>query len=258
LIFSPFRNFISPFIGHQLGQSKPGLLLMKALPHRFGWLGLGKKEYKMRTISLTLAATTLIFGAASFARAADAIDEVPAAPEAQYTENAPSGWDGGYVGGKATYQWGKVKEGGHYTNNGLGAGVYGGYNMQNGKIVYGPEADLNYSGIESDRAGIHTKQGLNGSVRGRVGYDLDPVLLYGTAGLAATGLKAEDKHSQETNTLLGLTVGAGAETKITDSITARAEYRYTDYQRQNFDLNSGNQRLGLKTHEVNLGLGVRF
>jgi outer membrane immunogenic protein len=207
---------------------------------------------------LTATASVLLIGAASMAHAADAIDEVPAAPEAQYTESAPSGWDGAYVGGKATYQWGKVKSGGNYSNNGLGAGVYGGYNMQNGKIVYGPEADLNYSGIESTRSGLHTKQGLNGSVRGRVGYDLDPVLLYGTAGLAATDLRGQDKTSRENNTLLGLTVGAGAETKITDSITARAEYRYTDYQRQNFDLDSGNKRLGLKTHEVNLGLGVRF
>ena len=37
-----------------------------------------------------------------------------------------------------------------------------------------------------------------------------------------------------------------------------AEYRYTDYKRQNFDLDSGSDRRGLKTHELNLGLGVRF
>lgn len=212
----------------------------------------------MRNLMMTLMASAMLIGAASLARAADAIDEVPAAPEAQDTVSGPTGWDGGYVGAKLGYQWGKTKEGGHYDANGLGTGVYTGYNIQNGKIVYGPEADLNYSGIDHTTNGVKTQQQLNGSLRGRVGYDLDPVLLYGTAGLAISDVKSQDATSSESNTLFGLTAGAGAETKITDSITARAEYRYTDYKRQNFDLDSGSDRRGLKTHELNLGLGVRF
>ncbi|MDO6963720.1 outer membrane protein [Rhizobium alvei] len=212
----------------------------------------------MRNLIKTLAATVLIAGAAGFAHAADAIDEVPVAPEANDVVTAPGGWDGAYVGGKATYQWGKVKSGADYDAQGLGAGLYGGYNMQNGQIVYGGEADLNYSGIDATHAGVTTKQRLNGSVRGRIGYDLEPALVYGTAGLAATNLKASDATSSTDKNLLGLTVGAGVETKITESITARAEYRFNNYQTQTFNLDSGATDRGLKEHQINLGLGVRF
>jgi outer membrane immunogenic protein len=212
----------------------------------------------MRNVFMTLTASVLLIGAASVARAADAIDAVPDAPEAQETVDMPGGWEGGYLGGKLTYQRGTVKDGKNYNANGYGAGLYGGYNMQNGKIVYGPEADLNYSGIDSESHGIDTKQKLNGSIRGRIGYDLDPVLLYGTAGLAATDLRVKDKTSSDTNTLVGVTVGAGVEGKITDSIIARGEYRFTDYQTQTFDLKSGTPDRDLKEHSFNLGLGVRF
>lgn len=212
----------------------------------------------MRNLFKTLTASALMFGAVSLAHAADAIDEVPAAPEAQETVDVPGGWDGAYVGGKITQQWGKTAPGGHHDTNGLGAGLYGGYNLQNDKIVYGAEADLNYSGVDGIENGITTKQRLNGSLRGRLGYDLDPVLVYGTGGLAATNLKATDKTSSDDKTLIGLAIGAGIEGKITDTITARTEYRYNKYQSQTFDLNSGAKDRGLSEHSINVGLGVRF
>jgi outer membrane immunogenic protein len=206
----------------------------------------------------TLTASALVLGAVTMAQAADAIDEVPLAPEAQDTIVSSGGWEGGYAGAKGTYQWGKVKEGGAYNAQGLGTGVYGGYNLQNDKIVYGAEADLNYSGVDSKSGGVETKQRLNGSVRGRVGYDLEPALVYGTAGIAATDLKASDDTSSDSKTLIGLTVGAGVETKITDTITARTEYRFNNYQTQTFGLDSGNKDRGFKEHQLNVGLGVRF
>lgn len=212
----------------------------------------------MRNVFKTLAASALLASVAAFAHAADAIDEVPAAPESQDVVDIQGGWDGAYVGGKLTQQWGTVKDGKNYNANGLGGGLYGGYNLQNGKIVYGPEADINYSGIDSTSRDVTTKQKLNGSLRGRIGYDLDPVLVYGTGGIAATNLKAEDKTSSDSNTLVGVTLGAGVEGKITDTIIARGEYRFTDYQTQTFNLDSGARDRELKEHSLNLGLGVRF
>ena len=212
----------------------------------------------MRNVFKTLTASAMLFGSVAIAQAADAIDEVPVAPEAQDVVDVPQGWEGAYVGGKITQQWAKTAPGGEHDTNGLGAGLYGGYNMQNDKIVYGAEADVNYSGVDGTENGITTKQRLNGSLRGRIGYDLDPVLVYGTGGLAATNLKASDKSSSDDKTLLGLTLGAGVEGKITDSIVARTEYRYNKYQTQTFDLNSGAKDRGLTEHSINVGLGVRF
>ena len=213
----------------------------------------------MRYVFKTLAASALLFSAAALAHAADAIDEVPAAPESQDTvDMSTPGWEGAYVGGKMTYQRGTMRDGKNYNANGLGAGLYGGYNMQSDKIVSGADAYLNYPGIDSSNRDITTTPKLHGSVRGRIGYDLNPVLVYGTAGIAATDLKAEDHTSSDSNTLVGVTVGAGVEGKVTDSIIARGEYRFTDYQSQTFDLNSGARDRGLKEHSLNLGLGVRF
>jgi outer membrane immunogenic protein len=212
----------------------------------------------MRNVIRTLAASAFVLGAATFAQAADIVEEVPAAPESTDVMAQPSGWDGAYLGGKGTYQWGKVQNGRSYGADGLGAGIYGGYNLQDGKIVYGGEADLNYSGVDSSNDGVTTKQRINGSLRGRVGYDLDPALVYATAGLAATNLKASDATSSDDKSLIGFTLGAGVETKITDTITARTEYRFTNYQTQTFNLDSGATDRGLKEHSLNVGLGVRF
>ena len=211
----------------------------------------------MRTMIKTLTASAIVFGAVSVAQAADAIDEVPLAPEAQDVVTS-SGWEGGYVGAKGSYQWDKTHTGGDYNAEGLGAGLYGGYNLQNDKIVYGGEVDLNYSGVDERTNGVETEQRLNGSARARVGYDLEPALIYGTAGVAAANVKASDATSSDSNTLIGLTVGAGVEAKITDTITARTEYRFSDYQTQTFGLDSGNKDRSLKEHQVNVGLGVRF
>lgn len=212
----------------------------------------------MRNLFNTLAASViLVSAAAGVARAADAIDEIPSAPEA--VETVTSGnWEGAYVGGKLTHQWGKVKDSKDYDANGFGGGVYTGYNKQNGQIVYGAETDLNFSGIDKTYDGVKSEQGVNGSLRARIGYDLSPAMVYATGGLAATNLETKDSTSSDDKTLIGVTIGAGVETKITESITARTEYRFTNYQSQTFDLDSGATERGLKEHQVNVGLGVKF
>lgn len=211
----------------------------------------------MRTFTKILTASAIALCAASFARAADAIDEIPSAPES--VDVVPAGnWEGAYVGGKLTHQWGKTKINKDYDARGFGGGIYGGYNKQDGQIVYGVEADANYSGINRTYKDVEAEQGLNGSLRARVGYDLSPALVYATGGLAATNMEVTDKTSDSNKTLLGVTLGAGVETKITESITARTEYRFTNYQTQTFNLDSGATDRGLKEHQVNVGLGLKF
>ena len=92
---------------------------------------------------------------------------------------------------------------------GFGGGLYGGYNMQSGQIVYGAEADINYGDNDTRSPTRKMEQGVNGSVRARVGYDLNPVLVYGTAGVAASSVKATQAGGSDKKTLLGWTVGAG-------------------------------------------------
>mgnify|MGYP002140558920 CR=1 FL=1 len=164
-------------------------------------------------------------------------------------------------GGGLTYDFGKFtgSTDGRDAKD-LGGTVYGGYNMQNGSIVYGAEADISYNGEDgSAGAGLKGTQGVNGSIRGRVGYDLNPFLVYGTAGVAVANHELEGNGTNDEKLAAGYTVGAGVETFVTDNITARVEYRYSDYQKRDFDLGAGPAiSKGFDDHSVKVGMGVKF
>jgi outer membrane immunogenic protein len=213
----------------------------------------------MRTIIATLIASTVSLVAFQAAHAADAIDEVPQAPAAEYSEPVAAGnWAGAYAGGTASWQRGDFQQQGEAKANGFGGGVYGGYNMQSGQMVYGAEADFGYSGVDSTHNGLTAKQGVNGSIRGRVGVDLNPVLVYGTAGVAGTNAELENAAGSDDRTMVGWTAGAGAEAFVTNNITARVEYRYSDYGSKKFNLGGTTVKSDMEDHSVRVGLGVKF
>lgn len=214
----------------------------------------------MRTLKIMLlaSATTVV---AFAAQAADAIYQAPEAPAATESYSAPAGnWSGAYVGGGVTYDFGKFtgSTDGRDAKD-LGGTVYGGYNMQNGSIVYGGEADISYNGEDgSAGAGLTGTQGVNGSVRGRVGYDLNPFLVYGTAGVAVANHELKSGGDNDEKLAAGYTVGAGVETFVTDNITARVEYRYSDYQKRDFNIGGSTISKGFDDHSVKVGMGVKF
>ena len=211
----------------------------------------------MRTLIATLIASSVSMVAFQAAHAADAIDEVPQAPAAEYSEPVVKNWSGAYLGGTASWQKGKFNGQGQDRGHAAGGGVYGGYNMQSGQFVYGGEADVNYSGVDHNNGVFTAKQGANGSIRGRVGVDLNPVLLYGTAGVAASNVEVKNAAGvKDDATLLGWTAGAGAEAFVTDNVTARVEYRYSDYGKKTF--NGAGVRSGFEDHSVRVGMGVKF
>jgi outer membrane immunogenic protein len=210
----------------------------------------------MRNLVVTLMASSILTFAA-VANAADAIDSIPEAPQA-YDQPVTGGqWGGAYVGGAAAYNFGRFNNS-SFNDEAIGGQLFGGYNVQQGQLVYGGEADLGYSGNDNTSGGVNTEQGVNGSVRARLGVEAGPALVYGTAGVAATRIEGSDATSSDTRNSLGLTAGAGAETMVTDSIFARAEYRYTDYQDKNFKLASGRAERGYDEHSLKVGVGVKF
>jgi len=200
--------------------------------------------------------SALALGGYTAAHAADAVEQIPQPPVAQEAPPAVNNWSGFYIGGAGDWN------AGHFNRNGdayaWGGQAFTGYNWQQGQIVYGVEADLGYSGADSTRNGLTAKNGVNGSVRGRIGYDFNPFMLYGTAGLAIGQNKLSDDTSSDSKTAVGYTVGAGAETFITNNITARLEYRYTDYGKEHFNLDSGSFSRGYDEQSVKVGIGVKF
>jgi outer membrane immunogenic protein len=116
-------------------------------------------------------------------------------------------------------------------------GLQGGYNVQNGSIVFGAEADYMFSSLKGTAAcpgGIATcisnTKGL-GSLRGRLGWAIaPPAMLYFTGGLAwgntqwsATpnigGPSANFSH-----TSAGYVLGGGAEFLLSKNWSLKAEY----------------------------------
>lgn len=168
-------------------------------------------------IAFALLATPI-----SGAFAADAVVDLPVA--------STFDWNGAYLGGQAGYGWGRADnsfpsnpaaEISGSVDGGFG-GLYGGWNIQNGNFVGGIDADINYSGIKGTSTNAATGESLNtkvtwtGDIRGRVGYAMDNLLIYGAGGLALGGIKVNVSNAGGTfasasETRAGWTLGAGAE-----------------------------------------------
>jgi outer membrane immunogenic protein len=169
-------------------------------------------------------------------------------------------WTGFYIGADLGYAWGKDTTAEYLTasntftgfnpsypiNSALG-GVYAGYNYQIGSAVLGVESDLEMARM---RGGFtdpvvggagDTKIDWQGSLRGRLGFAADKVLVYGTGGLAYADISHTytNLFSGVAETTSGLrtgwTAGAGIEMAVMSNWLVRAEYRYTEYGPYRYD-----------------------
>ncbi|HEY1153107.1 MAG TPA: outer membrane protein [Pseudolabrys sp.] len=131
---------------------------------------------------------------------------------------------GGAFGGRSGY-------GGNATG-GLVGGTLG-YNWQAGQAVFGLETDLDWANIKgsgTDVLGlaVETKNNYLGTVRGRVGYAWDRVMLYATGGLAYGNVKSSSVFGDASSTRAGWTLGGGLEFAVAGPWTAKVEYLYVD------------------------------
>ncbi|GHC68701.1 outer membrane protein [Limoniibacter endophyticus] len=208
-------------------------------------------------VSATIAALGLSVAAAS---AADVVYDAPPAPPAAPVEVAPvASWGGAYLGAQGGYGFSGDADlpGVGIETDGFVGGVFGGYNWETGNgLVYGIEADVNYSDVSGGAAGIQAKSGVDGALRARIGSAVTPdVLVYAAGGVAAKNQKIEAAGISEKETMVGWTAGVGTDVKLTENVFARGEYRYTDYGDEDFDT-FGN--VESKDHRVMVGVGVKF
>jgi outer membrane immunogenic protein len=197
-----------------------------------------------------LAATSLAWGA----DIAPGPYPPPAPAPAVYAPAPPPvyDWTGFYIGANAGWSFVNVTDTATFTGgllgglsasgtgsaNGAVAGAQIGYNYQVNAVVLGMEGDFDWSGVsETATAGIvsqTSKVPWLATIRARVGFAVDRVLFYGTAGAAfvdvsdnvtATGFGTLYNASQVD---FGWTVGAGVEAAFAQNWTARVEYLYAD------------------------------
>lgn len=208
-----------------------------------------KRNFAMLVAAVSFAALP------TFAFAADAIDEIPSAPEAPaYEEPQAGGWSGAYGGVYAGHGW--AKHGG-VNSKGFNGGVFGGYNMQTDSIVYGGEADAGYSASKGVAGGTAVKHGVNGALRARAGVDMGPAMVYGAAGVAATQGKLGIGAAEDSKTHIGWTAGAGIDAKITGNMIGRIEYRHNAYGKETYNVGGGTTAK-LSENEIRIGAGLKF
>lgn len=213
----------------------------------------------IRRILLGAASGAAIFALGSAAMAAD----LPAyEPPSEAIVAVPSfTWTGPYIGAQAGYSFGNASRG---NPDGLVVGGYLGYNYQfdNSPVVVGIETDFNYTDVDGRNKGARGGRNSTdwaGATRARIGYAFDRFLVYGAAGVAyadrdlkVNGLGKNDK------TAVGYTVGGGVEYAATDNLAVRAEYRYTDYGSDKFNLNGNTVKSSYDEHRIMGGVAYKF
>ena len=183
--------------------------------------------------------------------------EPPPAPPPVYVPPVPIfTWTGIYIGAQIGYAWGTSNTNigdnfGDFTsfstnNSGVIGGAHVGYNVQLSQFVVGLEGDVDGSSLSRTVSGtpfidgrvlvpvtISSNLNVQGSIRGRVGYAWDRVLLYATGGVAFAGINGSIStlfgYDSISTTRVGWTVGGGLEYAVTNNWSIRAEYRYAQF-----------------------------
>lgn len=191
-------------------------------------------------------------------------------------------WAGSYVGGfigGAHALW--IDD--FYRNNnhghaelpidGIEGGLWLGYNMYvSPKWIAGAEVDLGLSNASEttevfDNDSTYASVNHFGSLRGRLGYVTDKVLLYGTAGIAFANLtedlqkgrNAGEQLVRDNMYHLGYTLGGGAEYAFTDRWVGRLEYLYSKFNQDSFRNADGQlAEFNNQLHQVRLGVSYKF
>lgn len=169
--------------------------------------------------------------------AADLMVEAPIDVQASMFD-----WGGAYAGvvigaGQTNVDYDDSDSDAQLGQGSLAAFAVAGYNWLDGSILYGIEGDIGvlrgHGDVTDENDTVWTDNTLNGVVgtlRGRLGYATENLLLYGTAGLAITSDDYQADHFASfwngTAVRVGAVIGAGVEVAVTESMSLKAEGRY--------------------------------
>jgi outer membrane immunogenic protein len=230
---------------------------------------------KRKRIALLACLLTLSPCAVTKTSAADLPRRSAPRPIEDYAPPPVMTWGGFYVGVQGGYGFSSFQDGGGAVagspSGGL-IGVTGGYNyMIAPQILIGAEADFAFTGIDETNSPFFGAVGRGVvddvlTIRGRAGYSFDRLLVYGTAGFAAS------RNAIGYNNLFpipfsgyqsifqpGWAVGGGAEYMITPSISAKAEYVFTSTGTDRyFDFSPYSLNSGVNLSSIKGGVNFHF
>jgi outer membrane immunogenic protein len=214
---------------------------------------------------------------------------LPFLPPTPGASAGPWSWSGFYAGANYGGGAGRASQSdalfdrGQYDVGGSLAGATSGYNWQRGNLVYGLEADADYSRIEGATSGTNippcgafsilgdcsTQLRWLGTARGRVGITWDRLMAYATGGAAVGLLKSSEGQApgfligSGSVTRVGWTAGAGLEARIDQRWSAKLEYLYVDLGSgdiftEPFIFGTVSENVSFRTSIVRGGLNYRF
>jgi outer membrane immunogenic protein len=216
-----------------------------------------------------LLASACLFALAAPASAADlAARPYTKAPVAMASVYNWTGFYLGIVGGGAWEDSNSPRMQGGFV------GGTAGYNWQTSNVVFGVEADGAWADVSASAAGVVFVPGIGGipasvssktdamgTVRGRIGWAVNNVLLYGTGGYAWIDNKVTATLGpvsvSDSKFHSGWTVGAGVEAFIAPQWSVKGEYLYRSLGGETYF--SGAVPSGsLNFHTVQVGVNYHF
>ncbi len=225
----------------------------------------------MNRLAISLLTGVAALSFISAAHAADLIIDEPA-PVVGIVD-VGGNWDGVFIGAFAGYGWGTLTDddsllaltSGDDTLDltGWQVGVAAGANFTVSEaIVAGIVGDIAWTDLSGEDTTSDFAYDVNwlGSIRGRLGFDGGAFLPYVTAGVAFANATASEPlaPSEDTQTHIGWTVGAGVEFAVADNISLDLLYRYTDYGSKDYALTDPATPLSLNTHTISAGVNFKF
>lgn len=175
---------------------------------------------------------------------------------AQAQQSHRSGnWQGVYIGGHAG---GAIGSASGANTSGFVGGVQIGVNGQFDKVVLGVEADVGATSNGNTGFGTKFRQGTNGSMRGRVGYSFDRVMVYGTGGVAVSNYEYKSTSASASRMRTGTVIGAGAELMLTDNVSVRGEILRYNYAKSSFGGIGGPTNVTPTNNVLRGGMNYRF
>ena len=183
---------------------------------------------------------------------------------------AVQNWSGFYAGGTLSYDSFSVNDlsvgDGPVDLNGAGLGLFAGYNVQSGNLVYGAElAAIKHSGEGDDGEFLSPATALYSvSLRGRIGFVTGKMLPYIAVGETRTsweadagggGLDADVWGDKAT----GTSVALGVDFSLTDRSFLRAEVEATRYGQDEIDFYDGDiHEYDMDATRFSIGYALRF
>ena len=167
-------------------------------------------------------------------------------------------WSGPYIGAHAAYGWGNFDATATALEpTGGFAGIQSGYNWQLSRnIVFGLETDSSWGSLKETIGAATVDVDATGTVRARLGYAMDRLMVYGTGGLAWAHADANYNATVTDRFYLGWAAGVGMEYMWSPRWTAKLEYLYADFGKITDNADTANLTASTIKFGVNYRAGI--